>query len=292
MAFNSSLKDFSLAELFRLIDQGHRSGCLTVYPSSEQAIANAPEGYHIWFREGRLIAAARQLDGQGLTNRIIERGWLTQRVLEKLSNHSMIGIPLGVTLKTQGVLRSDQLSLLFSAQIQEVCSLFSLPTGRFNLDGEAPLPRSEMTGLSIRAIEVALTGLRTLKNWSHLSEALPDQASAVHNLTPGQPQFRLNAMEWQVWEFAKGTMSLQAIAQQLNQPVAKVQQATFRLMLLGLVEECPLVSPKSALDASLVALDSVDSWTELPKASHVAEKPTKVSASFLQGLVGFLRSKP
>ncbi|MBA3922343.1 MAG: DUF4388 domain-containing protein [Nostocaceae cyanobacterium] len=75
MSLSSSFRDFSLAELFQLVDQGRKSGCLTVctLPSAEVADSKT-HYYYIWFREGRIVAAAHRLDGKGLVS-ITERGW-------------------------------------------------------------------------------------------------------------------------------------------------------------------------------------------------------------------------
>lgn len=283
MTLKSSLADFSLAELLRMMEQGHKSGRLTL------CMAGDATQYHIWLKQGEVVATATRLDGQNLTQRIVERGWLSQRVIEKLGDLSATqGLPLGLALKTQGILQAEQLHLLFSAQIQMVLKLFDSHTGYFELDGKATPPTSEMTGLSLPAIEVALGGLRYLKNWNALADALPDPTFAIKSIVPGKPQLRLNALEWQVWEFAQGTIAIREIAQQLNQSVEKIQQAVFRLMLIGLVGEVPLVT---------AAPEVPDTLPPLPMASPAAgalmnetDKP-RPSASFLQNLVGFLRSK-
>lgn len=94
----------------------------------------------------------------------------------------------------------------------------------------------------------------------------------------------LHPLEWQVWEFANGSATLNAIASQLNQPVAIIQQVAFRLMLACLVEEVPFIPPSSLLNdysinASLTARKTQQS------------RSLKISNAFLQNLVGFLRSK-
>jgi hypothetical protein len=294
MTLSSSLEGFSLAELFRMVDQGRKTGRLTLYTAaSSQASEKKP--YYVWFRQGRVVAASDQLDGQGLTTKIVEKGLLSHRVVERLKGLSNVETPLGLALKMHGALQAEQLNLLFMAQMQKIWTLFEFGIGQFDLDGKAPLPVTEMTGLSTPAIEVALAGLRALKNWQALSDALPEAESAIQNILPGKPQTRLNALEWQVWEFAKGTVSLRDTAKQLNQPTAKVQQAAFRLMLLGLVEEVPLVTSKFALTAVNSDLDLLDSSASLyqPQQAEKIEafEKSTVSNSLLQNLVGFLRSK-
>lgn len=249
MSLSSSFTDFSLAELFQLIDQGRKSGCLSVCTLPD---IHAPESksqhFYIWFRQGRIVAAANRLNGRGLVSKITQRGWAHEIVLEKLCLVASTGTPLGVNLKTQEVLSAEQLNLLFASQLQQVRELFEIQKGVFKLDSKATLPWSEMTGLSLRATEVALMALRALKNWELLADALPDSGSGIRGIINNKPQVRLNAFEWQVWEFASGSVSLSAIASQLNQPTVKVQQAAFRLMLVGLVEEIPLVTSTPELD--------------------------------------------
>lgn len=296
MTLASSLEDFSLAELFRMLEQGRKSGCLTVSTLTAEDSPSESLQY-IWFRQGRVIAVANNLDGKGLISLISQRGWLTQRVIERLNSLSLGETPLGLTLKTQGALQAEQLNLLFTAQIQQIWALFDINTGGFQLNGKAPLPSTEMTGLSISAMEVALAGLRNIKNWQRLTNALPAVSSAIKSLTSNKPQLRLNTLEIQLWELAKGTVSLDTIAKQLNQPIAKIEQAAFRLMVTGIVEEVPLASTSSTPEYSLLEADINTPGMEESKSSTAVTKKraepekSKVSQSFLQNLVGFLRSK-
>jgi hypothetical protein len=290
MSLSSSFRDFSLAELFQLIDQGRKSGCLTVCTLPD---SKAPEAksyyYYIWFRQGRVIAAANRLDGQGLISKIVERHWLSESVLSKLCAHLPTEVPLGLNLKTQGALNSEHLNLLFAGQLHQVRDLFEIQKGVFKLDSRATVPWSEMTGLSVGAIEVALMALRALKNWQVLVDALPEPTSGLQSISHTRPQVRLNAFEWQVWELAKGNISLKTIAERLKQTTAKVQQAAFRLILAGLAEEVTLVTSSPNMNDTM-NFNYINSYRSVNQTSETLEKP-KVNTSFLQSLVGFLRSK-
>lgn len=289
MSLSSSFTDFSLAELFQLIDQGRKSGCLSVCTLPDLHAAGSKSlHYYIWFRGGRIVATANCLNGQELISKIIKRKW--SNPLKENVSRSATGTPLGLELKTEGLLSAEQLNLLFASQLQQVRQLFEIQTGVFKLDSKATLPWTEMTGLSLRATEVALMALRALKNWEVLADVLPDVSSGIKSITENKPQFRLNPFEWQVWEFANGTVDLSAIAFQLNQPTLIVQQAAFRLMLAGLVEEVSLY--KSTPELNNYPMDESQgiafSWGQ-----KKAPEPNmlKVSTAFLQNLVGFLRSK-
>ncbi|BAZ68003.1 MAG: DUF4388 domain-containing protein [Pelatocladus maniniholoensis HA4357-MV3] len=290
MSLSSSLTDFSLAELFQIIDQGRKSGRLTVCRLLNGNAGKAKSQYYfIWFRQGRIVAVSNSLDGQGLITKISERNWVRSQFLEKILLMPRKETPLGLNLKTAGILNAEQLNLLFASQIQQIRELFEIQKGVFKLDSKAPIPSQEMTGLSLRAIEVALMALRNLKDWKTLAEALPEPDSAIYSITQTKPEIRLHTLEWQVWEFADGTISLDAIANQLNQPIAIVQQAAFRLKIAGLIEEVSFV--KSTPEISKFPLDCrlINSPGSGNKKSTEPEM-LKIVTSFLDNLVGYLRS--
>lgn len=292
MSLSSSFTDFSLAELFQLIDQGQKSGCLTVCTLPDLHAAGSKSQYfYIWFKQGRIVAAANRLNGHGLTDKIIQRGWAKQQAIDKFWTGISKPTPLGLHLKTQGILSAEQLNLLFASQLQQIRDLFEIQKGVFKLDSKATLPWQEMTGLSLKTTEVALMALRALKNWKLLADVVPSPHSAIEGKGT-KPQIKLNAFEWQVWEFANGSVDIQAIASQLNQPTALVQQAAFRLMVVGLVKEVALVKSTLELELNDYTMD----WTRVDSPSIGVQKSQqpetlKVSTAFLQNLVGFLRSK-
>jgi hypothetical protein len=281
MAITGCLTDFSLPEIFQLIEKGHKTGLLTV--SALPSTQTKPLVHYIWVNQGRIVAAANRLDDQGLVSLIEQRQWVSDRVFDKLVHWCCpITEPLGLYLKQQGVLQAEHLKQLFQVQVlRQVCALFQLKDGQFKFDPKGRIPTREMTGLSVPATEVALVALRVLRNWDALADKLPDPNGGLASTIAGQPNYRLNAQEWQVWEYTKGTVSLNAIAQQLQLPVEKVQQIAFRLITVGLAEEVPLVIgslPTQAVEP-------------LPAQLIEEDESQTVSQSLVHNLVDFLRSK-
>lgn len=293
MKLSSSLADFSLAELFQLIDQGRKSGCLSIFtiPDRHPQGSNS-QHFYIWFEQGYVVAAANRLNGRDLISKITEHGWANLRVIDQIFTEASTTKSLGSQLKTHGVLSSEQLNLLFASQLQQIQEFFEIQEGIFKLDTKAALPLKEMTGLSLKATEVAFMALRELKNWKVLADVVPDTSTGIRSIIQDEPRMHLNIFEWQVWKFANGSVSLSAIASQLHQPIALVQQAAFRLIIAGLVEEVPVVKSMPQPNNDLRNRNLVDSLGDSgAKKSKKLETP-KVSTSFLQNLVGFLtRSK-
>ena len=289
MSINGNFADFSLPELLQFLDQGKKTGVLHIELSSDKNQPSNKQLYYIWLHQGRVIAASDRLDQQSLTLMIAQRGWVSERVISRVTNISscFINSPLGLCLKSQGLVQPEQLKLLFNSQVlRPVCALFQIKDGQFRFEPISALPLGEMTGLSMSATEVILIALRALRDWSALAEKLPDPTSGLSGLSTKQPRLQLNAQEWQVWEFANGEVSLEKIANQLNLTVETVLQIAFRLIVVGLAEEHFMVAA-----ASIPMME--ESIPEIPVIAPVPEPAHKpaISQSFLKNLVGFLRSK-
>lgn len=312
MAFTGFLAHFSLPELFQFLQAGYKTGLLTITSSTQ-----INQSYYIWLRQGRIVAAADSLDNQGLITMITRRGWMDKETALRNFQGSPINMAIGLSLKTQGLLQAEQLSLLFRAQLtSQVSPLFQLHDGQFEFDLQAQLPNPEMTGLSIPATEATLTSLRMLRDWSVLEKKLPEATSGLVKKIAGKPQLRLEYSESQVFEHANGKLSLRDIARTIDLPLEKVLQIAFRLMTTNLIEESFVVATQTSIEDNSLEFDNLDSTnafgelTTKPYASKVEPKLEKsrngsssrehktidsnkvgVSQSYLQNLVGFLHSK-
>lgn len=287
MAITGSLSEFSLPEIFQFLDQGQKTGILTIRdPQNTQT--GKPFLRHIWLQNGRVVAAGDRLDNRGLVRLIEQRGWLNPSQKDDLERLLEENVLLGLNLKSLGILQPDQLKLLFSVQVlRQVCALFQVESGQFRFDANVSLPKAEMTGLSLPATETTLMGLRSLKDWRILQSKLPEPNSTLFNIVPaGRSQLRLDVNETQLWSLADGSNNLKSIAQRLELPLAKVQQIAFRLIVVGLVEEVPDIDMgiNDIDDTDLLANDSNG------KANNIPDRPP-ISNSFLQSLVGFLQHK-
>lgn len=289
MSLRGSLDDFSLPELFRLIDFGRKSGQLMLQiPPGPNASETTIHYYYIWFWQGQIVAATNRLDQQDLITLIDSKNWLSGRVTERLRNLCPKGVPLGSYLRGQGLLKTEQLNTLFREQLHRVRNLFELPSGYFEMNCQATLPYCEMTGVGVRALKIALFAMRTMHNWQNLADLLPKATFALQPLRD-QPDIQLEPLEWHLWEFADGITPLGTVVLQLNQSLALVQRAAFRLIIAGLVEEMPIAKIPNNPSTSLLRFETSSSL-ESNSESKESEK-FRFNASFLQNLVGFLRSK-
>lgn len=289
MDLAGNLTEFSLPEVFQFLEQGQKTGLLTVHP----LITSGFNTLYVWLQHGRIIAAADRLDRQGLMSLLQHRNWVSDRVVSKIPLICSLNSSLGLCLKSQGILDAEQLKLLFRIQVMSpMRSLFETRDGKFEFDPTAPLPYAEMTGLSLAATEATLIGLRLLRDWQVLTDKLPDPTSGLTSSIRGQPHLKLEAQEWQVWEFANGTVSLQAIAQNLGLPVETIQQIAFRLIVVNLAEEIFLVAATPTSTKPILSNIIINDFPIRPAAAGAeANAGSGVSKSFLHNLVGFLKGK-
>jgi hypothetical protein len=162
MSTQGSLTDFSLLEILQFIENGKRTGLLTL--STLSVSKTTPVSvYYIWVYRGHLVAVANQLDSLGLVELINQQQWVSERVVTKLAQLCPNDQPLGLYLLNQGVLTASQLQQLFLLQIlQQIEALFQLNDAQFRFDPNVLLPTQEMTGLSVSPR--SLMRVTTLKN--------------------------------------------------------------------------------------------------------------------------------
>jgi Domain of unknown function (DUF4388) len=284
MSLAGYLSEYSLAEICHFVQEGNKTGVLSIEPEASLG-RSFSSIYYLTFQGGRImsVTSADKVKHQSLLEMMQQRRWLSvEQVVGLQGRVASLNLPLGTYLKSINVIDTEQLTLLFNSQvIATACKLFEIPNGQFRFDPEAPLSYGEMTGLSRTATEIALLGLRMLKDWSGLTTKLPAPEFALQRLS-SNPGVRLDSIEANVWNLALGEMSLSQISEKLGQNIAKVQQIGFRLSSIGLVHEVSVEPPQPLIGLS-----------EAPKPVCVgggnANMP--VSASFLSNLMGFLKKK-
>lgn len=274
MPVSGYLSNFSLSEVLQFAQEGSRTGLLTI-----QSLPNSTHEscrYFIWLNQGRIVAAADRTDYQGLANMIIQRKWLAEPQLRSLIQQCPLRMPLGIYLKSQSLLSAEQMKMLFSVQIiRQICALFELIDGSFQLKSNVQMPYLEMTGINIPATDVTLPGLRNLKNWSALQEKLPQSMSGLLGTVQGLPTIQLNAQERQLWDFTHGQMTIAEIAKELDRPIETIRQVAFCLTVAGLAEEIPFIKAESNAEEIELQITS----------------PQLPSSAFLKHMKGFLKKQ-
>jgi Domain of unknown function (DUF4388) len=286
MSLAGYLSEYSLAEIFHFVQEGNKTGLLSIEPDLGLN-RSLSDRYYLGFQAGRImsVASGSGLGHRGLLKMMEQRRWLSAEQVTLLETQiNLLRQPLGTYLKSRNAIDTEQLTLLFNSQvIATVCKLFEVHHGRFKFDPQAPLIYAEMTGLSLTAQEAALVGLRMMKDWRGLSDKLPAADCALQRFSTELGGLRLDTQELKVWKLALCEKSIAQIAQELSLDLEKVRQIAFRLSVIDLVQEIPMAPLQPTIDTQMEAPQPVCVGGGNPGAP--------VSASFLSNLMGFLKKK-
>ncbi len=293
------LSEYSLSEVFNFVNQGNRTGLLSI--STDLNSVEVPTySHYLWFETGRIVAVSNVLDGQGLLKAISQRKLIGAEYIEQLQTQvDKLHEPLGLYLKSRGLITAEQLKLLFNSQsTATVCKLFELSNGRFHFDPCILPYAAEMTGLSLPAQEVGLLALRVLRDWTNLQDKLPDPNYALQRLSLQLPNFRLDSHELILWKLADGETSIDKFIAPMNLSIESIQKVAFRLITFGLVQEIPVevVQPKvdrEMMMPELIPIHQTKIDLDLAESNRTPARQAKstVSTSFLGNLIGFLKRK-
>ena len=283
MTLAGYLSEYSLAEVFNFVHQSNRTGLLSITPVYGGKLTTNTSHY-IWFECGRIVSMTNGtygLAGQELIQTIEQRKLFPQRQIEQIRPQiDKLPQPLGLYLKSRGLLDAEQLKLLFNSQVvAPTCKLFELKNGQFNFDPQKLPNNAEMTGISLPAQEIGILGLRMLKDWSSLNAKLPDPDYAIQRLSIQPPSFRLDRNESELLKLADGETCLTNLAEKMSLSIEVVKQISFRLSSFGLVQEVPIEPLQSALDPELA----------VPVLINDGQANPSVSKSFLGNLRSFLK---
>ncbi len=287
MKLVGDLSEYSLPEIFSFLDKCSQTGALIV--STDNNNSTSPINQYLWFKEGRIVAVTNGIDGTELLTKILQRKLISQIETQAIGkNIDHLSEPLGLYLKSQGLIEVAQLKLLFNLQtIFPVVKLFEPDRIRFKFEAKRVATNAELTGLSITATELGFLGLRLLKNWSGLIPKLADPSYSIQKCHSHQPNFELSRQELQLWKLADGKTTLTQLAVKMSisngsllvTTIEEILQISFRLSTFRFVRE---ISTKS--------IRSIDSDLALPSLAPDSSN-SPVSISFLGGLKKFLKQR-
>ncbi|WP_121970336.1 DUF4388 domain-containing protein [Leptolyngbya sp. BC1307] len=272
MLLQGRTSEFSLPELFKFLNDSQQTGRLSLKALSGRDLEGSP--HYLWFEEGNLVAASQRLDGMGLLQLLQRRSLLQSSLLPRLLRQCPPKVALGQFLLERSVLTARQLQSLFASQtLQNTCTLLQASDVRFAFYPAYPFPYWEMTGVKIRATDIALPSLRMIKIWDALTEKLPRLDSGLTPARGQVPHYRLNSKEKWVLRLAAANHSLTEIAAAMKLPERDVQKIGFCLIFVGVANELPLIH-----------LAKADKQTQPPA-------PAQVSPAFLGKLSHYLQQK-
>ena len=234
MALKGSLKDFSLPDLFQLLNFGKKNGTLNL-------IRGQARGY-ICFRNGEVFFATTNWKRQSLGMKLLGAGIITRAQLEEaleLQKTTARGQRLGQLLIRLGYITKEQLEVFVEEQIQDaVFEMLRWTDGEFEFQPGVVFPEEDI-GLSISTEELIMEGSRRLDEWNRIEKKIPN-LDAVFKMTSMQgreaAQISLTPEEWMVLTHVDGEKTVRQIVEKTGMSTLHTCKILYGLISSGLLE--------------------------------------------------------
>ncbi|MGQ9476286.1 MAG: DUF4388 domain-containing protein, partial [Actinomycetota bacterium] len=234
MALKGSLKDFSLPDLFQLLNFGKKNGTLNL-------VRGQARGY-ICFRNGEVFFATTNWKRQSLGMKLLGAGIITRAQLEEaleLQKTTAKGQRLGQLLIRLGYITKEQLEVFVEEQIQDaVFEMLRWTDGEFEFQPGVVFPEEDI-GLSISTEELIMEGSRRLDEWNRIEKKIPN-LDVVFRMTSMQgreaAQISLTPEEWMVLTHVDGEKTVRQIVELTGMSTLHTCKILYGLIGSGLLE--------------------------------------------------------
>ena len=238
MALKGSLKDFSLPDLFQLLNISKKNGTLNL-------VRGNARGY-VCFRNGEVFFATTNWKRKPLGVKLLQAGIVTKAQVDEaleLQRTTARGQRLGQLLIRLGYLTKDKLEQFVQEQIQDaVFELLRWTDGDFDFQPGVVFPEEDI-GLSISTEELIMEGSRRLDEWNRIEKKVPD-LNAVFKMKSmrdrSSAQISLTPEEWMVLTYMDGERTVKDIIDLAGMGTLQTCKIIYGLITAGLLEN---VSP-------------------------------------------------
>lgn len=238
MALEGNLKDFSLADMFRLLASGGKTGTLHVEAPDAEGI--------VCFRDGAVYHAtsggSKEPVGKRLTRAsIISEKQLRQAMgLMKIQKKDKADRKLGQILIDEGYLDQGVLEEFVRDQIAD--ALFDLlrwEEGQLRFDSDTDCADADL-GIAVQVESVLTDAGKRLELWNRIREKIPtlDTRFAMAS-APGQKpiEIHLKPREWMLLCFLHGSRSVRELVELTGYNDFETAKILYGMYAGGLIEK-------------------------------------------------------
>lgn len=235
MALRGNLKDFSLPDVFQLVQLSGKTGVLRIQgPEAEGSI---------WFRDGDVFFAQSNWRREQLGERLVSAQRITPaalaRALEIRQAEGDGGRRLGQILVGEGYITQQVLETFVQEQIQDtIFDLMRWDEGEFDFEVLPEIVHEDI-GLSVSVENIVMEGSRRLEEWQRIKKKVPSTDMVFKMATaPGEGTFEisLKPVEWALLLLIDGTRSVRELATETHSTDFEVARVVYGLFSAGLLE--------------------------------------------------------
>jgi len=238
VALEGNLKDFSLADMFRLLSSGQKTG--TLYMTRSEA-----EG-RVCFKKGRVYFASSNYNRESLGKRLVKSGVISEKQLrqalglQKIQKKEKAGRRLGQILVDEGYLEGKILENFIQDQINDTLfDLFRWEEGDLRFEAEDTC-EDEDIGISVSVENIIMESARRLEMWARIRERIPTlDTRFVMAAAPGEKsiEIHLKPREWMLLCFLHGGRSVHELTELTGYNDFETAKILYGMHSAGLIEK-------------------------------------------------------
>ena len=238
MALEGNLKDFSLADMFRLLDSGQKTGTLHV-------TADGVEGI-VCFRDGEVFYASTKATREPVGKRLTRAGIISEKQLRqaqglmKIQKRDKATRKLGQILVDEGYLEASVLEGFIGEQITD--ALFEMlrwEEGELRFEPEESCSDVDL-GLSLPVDQAVADAQKRLEAWAKIRDKIPslDTRFAMSS-SPGQKpmDIHLKPREWMLLCYLHGSRSVSELVELTGYNDFETARTLYGMYAGGLIEK-------------------------------------------------------
>jgi hypothetical protein len=236
VALEGNLKDFSVADMFRLLASGDKSGVLHVAGTRGEGL--------VCFRGGEVFFASSGDAGEAIGGRLVSSGVISGKQLRqatglmKIQKKDKADRKLGQILVDEGYLEAGVLERVLREQIAD--ALFELlrwDDGELRFESDATCAEADL-GVSVPVDTVLADADRRLELWHLIKEKIPtgDTRFAMASEPGDKPaDIHLKPSEWMLLCFLHNGRTVDELVEQTGYNDFETTKTLFGMYAEGLI---------------------------------------------------------
>jgi hypothetical protein len=238
VALEGNLKDFSLADMFRLLASGRKSGTLHLDRPDAQG--------KVCFDKGRVFFASSNWNRESLGRRLVRAGVISEKQLrqalglQKIQKKEKAGRRLGQILVDEGYLDSKVLENFIHDQINDTLfDLFRWEEGNLRFEGDESCDDEDI-GIAVSVENIIMESSRRLEIWNKIREKIPSLNTAfTMAAAPGDKsmEIHLKPKEWMLLCYLHGRRSVLDLIELTGYNDFETAKILYGMYSVGLIEK-------------------------------------------------------
>jgi hypothetical protein len=238
VALEGNLKDFSLADMFRLLAKGKKTGTLHVSRDGSDA--------RICFKDGDVIFAVSAGHKDNLGKRLARAGIISEKQLrqalglQKIQKKEKAGRRLGQILIDEGYVEPSVLEQFILDQISDTLfEVFRWDEGQLRFDADE-FCEDEDIGLAVSVDALIADAEKRLDQWNRILEKIPSMDTRfAMSPSPGERpiDIHLKPREWMVLCYLHGGRSVRELVDVTGYNDFETAKTLYAMLASGLIEQ-------------------------------------------------------